>query len=141
MMNLVNYIRLLVFSLCILPGAFISAQNENILNGPKALPNGKIVFSSNYYIEFVFHVNDTSHVYLFDSNSKPLSNIAITGKIVFQHYDSTISSFDLVQYKETQFIVKTHFPSYKRCNVYFEINGASVFARFQQDEEIAATTK
>jgi len=126
--------------LCTLQAAFILAQNENVMNGPKPLPGGKISFSNNYYVELVFGVNDTSHVYLFDSESKPFSNIAISGKIVFQNYDSTISTFDLTPFKDSQFIVKTHFPKYKRCDVYFEIYGAGILARFIQLEEITTKT-
>jgi len=53
----------------------ILAQNENILNGPKPLPGGKIAQIEEVYVELVFHPNDTSYIYLFDSDSKPLNSI------------------------------------------------------------------
>lgn len=116
----------------------ISAQNENVLNGPKPLPGGKIGSAKDYFIELVFQSNDTSHVYLFDKNAKPVSPIAITGRIVFQQYDSTISSFDLIHARAGGFYALTAIPVYKICDIFFEIKGGPVTVQFNADEGIVS---
>ena len=114
-----------------------SAQNENTMNGPVALKGGMVSRAGNYYIELLFKPNDTTLVYLFDENSKSLSNIAVIGKIVFQHYDSTITAVDLKPFNNSSFTVITAFSTYKRCDVYLEVNGSGILARFQKEERLA----
>jgi hypothetical protein len=130
---------LLALSVASIP--LLSAQNENILKGPELLPGGKIDRVKGVYVEFVFTPNDTSHIYLFDSETKPLNNIGISGKIVFQHYDSTVSSYNLIQRNFSEFVFKSNFPTYKFCTVYLEIKGESLSVEFYQNDRYADLAK
>ncbi len=114
----------------------IKKQNENTLNGPIALPGGIVSKTDKYYIEFVFAPHDTSHVYLFDENAKPVSNIAILGRIVFQQYNNTTTSLDLAGVNDTSFAVFTSFTSYKSCDVHFEVNGSGILVTFHPDKDV-----
>jgi hypothetical protein len=110
----------------------IAAQNENVLNGPIPFSGGKVKASGNYYIELVFLPSDTSsvHIHLFDAKAVPVSNIGITGIIVIHNYNNSISSFDLIQYKEDEFIINKHVSSYKQCDITLEVKGGSISAKF-----------
>ena len=81
------------------------------------------------------------YAYLLDKKNKPISNKGITCEVRFIFSDNTGISTSLIPYLEDGFTTEKMMPEFYSCRVYFNIQGKSVSAKFENKNTIVQKTK
>ena len=112
------------------------SQNNMGTREVTAPHGGKIKAAKDYFIELIFS-SEKTYVYLLDKRTKPINNAGIKGRVIFQSFDSTLTTAELIPYQTDGFITKTSVPAYTVCTIYFEFGGKTISAVFDNSDTIA----
>jgi len=136
-MNILNKFSIITF--IISSGMSLFAQNGTEINFT-APHGGQIRQSDQYYIEFLFSTVN-SYVYLYDQKAHPVSNVDVSGKLIFKQYDSTITAVILKQLVDYGFTADTNIPMYSICTVALMVKGKNLSVDFDYQESVAEQKK
>lgn len=104
----------------------------SITKGPH---NGTIKQAGDYYIEMKI-IYPNFYAFLLDNKIKPITNKGISCQTQFELGDGTTLNVHLMPYGEDGFFTGSYMPNYSSCEIYFNVFGKSVSAKFENENLI-----